>query len=123
MAALVSCAKVSASNYNLTVSPGAVNINPLMYNAVGANYTIRRTLSNVGFNPANAAPQFIQVFGPSFLDVTRSFATICSIASNPSFVFVHEAPICIPDLNAGFLTRNCGDAMGYNGWYKKSISA
>ncbi|KAG1821481.1 hypothetical protein EV424DRAFT_1539055 [Suillus variegatus] len=122
ISALVSCAKVSASNSNLTVSPEAY-ANPLMYNVVGPNYTVWRTLSTVGFNPTNTAPPFIQVFDPSFLNDTGSSTTIRSIASNLSFAFAHEEPICIPDLNAGFLTSNYSGALGYNGWYKNSISA
>lgn len=74
--ALVWCAKVSASNSNLTVSPGAY-ANPLMYN-VGPNYT---------------------VFDPLFLHVTRSSQTSTQASLQAT------------------------DALGYNGWYKNSISA
>ncbi|KAG1893500.1 uncharacterized protein F5891DRAFT_771510 [Suillus fuscotomentosus] len=95
--ALVWCAKVSASNSNLTVSPGAY-ANPLMYN-VGPNYTVWRTLSTVGFNPTNTAPTFIQVFDPLFLHVTRSSQTSTQASLQAT------------------------DALGYNGWYKNSISA
>ncbi|KAG1813524.1 uncharacterized protein BJ212DRAFT_1365485 [Suillus subaureus] len=120
-AALVSCAKASSSNSDLTVPPGAVYINPLVYNVVGANYTEWRNLSTVGFNPTNTAPPFIQVFDPSFLNVTGPSATIRSIASNPGFAFAHEAPIYIPDLNVVFFSSNDGGPLGYNGWYNNSV--
>ncbi|KAG2143162.1 hypothetical protein BD769DRAFT_1625719 [Suillus cothurnatus] len=119
--ALVSCAKASASNSDLTVPPGAVYINPLMYNVVGANYTEWRNLSTVGFDPTNTAPPFIQVFDPSFLNVTGSSATIRLITSNPGFAFAHEAPIYVPDLNAVFFSSNDGGPLGYNGWYNNSV--
>ncbi|KIK36698.1 hypothetical protein CY34DRAFT_811073 [Suillus luteus UH-Slu-Lm8-n1] len=105
-----------------TVSPpGAVYIDPLQYNVVGANYTDWRNLSTVGFNPTNTAPPFIQVFDPSFLDVIGSSATIRSIASNPGFAFAHEAPIYVPDLNVVFFASNAGGALGYSGWYNNSV--
>jgi gluconolactonase len=119
--ALVSCAKASVGNSDLTVPPGAVYIDPLMYNVVGQNYTAWRNLSTVGFNPTNTAPPFIQVFDPSFLNVIGSSATIRSIASNPGFAFAHEAPIYNPDLNAVFFTSNDGGPLGYNGWYNNSV--
>ncbi|KAG2067573.1 calcium-dependent phosphotriesterase [Suillus decipiens] len=119
--ALVSCTKASASNPNLTVPPGAVYINPLVYDVVGANYTEWRNLSTIGFNPTNTAPPFIQVFDPSFLNITGSSATIRSIASNPGFDFAHEAPIYVPDLNVVFFSSNDGGALGYNGWYNNSV--
>lgn len=118
---LVSCAKASASNSDLTVPPGAVYINPLMYDVVGADYTEWRNLSTVGFNPPDTTPPFIQVFDPSFLNVTGSSATIRSIVSNPGFAFAHEAPIYIPDLNAVFFSSNDGGPLGYNGWYNNSV--
>lgn len=118
---LVSCAKASASNSDLTVPPGAVYINPLMYDVVGADYTEWRNLSTVGFNPTDTTPPFIQVFDPSFLNVTGSSATIRSIVSNPGFAFAHEAPIYIPDLNAVFFSSNDGGPLGYNGWYNNSV--
>ncbi|KAG1741010.1 hypothetical protein EDB19DRAFT_753460 [Suillus lakei] len=119
--ALASCAKASARTSNIAVPPGAVYIDPLMYSVVGANYTEWRNLSTVGFNPTTTAPPFIQVFDPSFLEVTGPSATIRSIASNPGFAFAHEAPIYVPDLNAVFFSSNDGGPLGYNGWYNNSV--
>ncbi|KAG0697465.1 hypothetical protein DFH29DRAFT_1071628 [Suillus ampliporus] len=116
--ALVSYIKASASP---NVPPGAVYIDPLMYNVLGANYTEWRNLSTVGFNPTNTAPPFIQVFDPSFLAITGPSATIRLIASNPGFAFAHEAPIYVPDLNVVFFTSNDGGPLGYNGWYNNSV--
>ncbi|KAG1733913.1 uncharacterized protein EDB91DRAFT_627951 [Suillus paluster] len=116
--AVVSCMKASA---NLAVPPGAVCIDPPTYNVLGANYTEWRNLSTVGFNPNNTAPPFIQVFDPSFLEITGPSATIRLIASNPGFAFAHEAPIYVPDLNAVFFTSNDGGALGYSGWYNNSV--
>ncbi|KIK36700.1 hypothetical protein CY34DRAFT_498329 [Suillus luteus UH-Slu-Lm8-n1] len=118
---LVSCAKASTGNFNLAVPPGAVYVDPLMYNVLGQNYTEWRNLSTVGFNPTNTAPPFIQVFDSSFLDVIGPSATIRSITSNPGFAFAHEAPIYVPDLNAVFFTSNDGGPLGYNGWYNNSV--
>ncbi|KAG2108955.1 uncharacterized protein F5147DRAFT_760811 [Suillus discolor] len=115
----------STTDVILTVTTALVSceLAPYRVSWSGPNYTVWRTLSTVGFNPTNTAPPFIQVFDPSFLNETGSSITIRSIASNPSFAFAHEAPICIPDLNAGFLTSNYSGALGCNGWYKNSISA
>ncbi|KAG1733912.1 uncharacterized protein EDB91DRAFT_1084296 [Suillus paluster] len=101
--------------------PGAVYVDPLLYNVVGANYTKWRNSSAVGFNPTNTAPPFIQVFDPSFLKITGPSATIRSIASNPGFAFAHEAPIYVPDLNVIFFSSNGGGALGYSGWYNNSV--
>ncbi|OJA16434.1 hypothetical protein AZE42_03800 [Rhizopogon vesiculosus] len=119
--AAVLCMKASSSSSNLTVPPGAVYIDPLMYNVVGANYTEWRNVSTVGFNPTNTAPPFIQVFDPSFLEVTGPSATIRAITSNPGFAFAHEAPIYVPDLNVVFFTSNDGGPLGYSGWYNNSV--
>jgi gluconolactonase len=78
-------------------------------------------LSTVGFNPTGTAPPFIQVFDHSFLDIIGSSATIRSIASNPGFVFAHEAPIYVPDLNLVFFANTGGGALGYSGWYNNSV--
>ncbi|KAG1883854.1 calcium-dependent phosphotriesterase [Suillus subluteus] len=102
-------------------SPGAVYIDPLLYNDVGANYTKWRNSSAIGFNPTNTAPPFIQVFDRSFLDITGPFATIRKIASNPGFAFAHEAPIYVQDLNLVFFASSGGGALAYSGWYNNSV--
>ncbi|KAG2129574.1 uncharacterized protein EDB93DRAFT_1182405 [Suillus bovinus] len=101
--------------------PGAVYVDPLLYNVVGANYTKWRNSSAIGFNPTNSAPPSIQVFDPSFLDVTGLSATIREIASNPGFDFAHEAPIYVPDLNLVFFVSTDGGALSYSGWYNNSV--
>jgi len=95
-------------------------IDPLKYDVVGANYTEWRNLSSVGFNPTNTTPPFIQVFDPSFLEVTGPYATIRGIASNAGFSFAHEAPIYVPDLNVLFFA-NTGGPLSYSGWYNNSV--
>jgi gluconolactonase len=92
-----------------------------MYNVLGANYTGWRNSSTVGFNPTQTASPFIQVFDPSFLEVTGPSATIREITSNSGFAFAHEAPIYVPDLNVVFFTSNDGGPLGYNGWYNNSV--
>ncbi|KAJ8582416.1 calcium-dependent phosphotriesterase [Rhizopogon salebrosus TDB-379] len=119
--AVVSHTAASFSGSNLAVPPGAVYIDPLMYNVLGANYTGWRNSSTVGFNPTQTASPFIQVFDPSFLEVTGPSATIREITSNPGFAFAHEAPIYVPDLNVVFFTSNDGGPLGYNGWYNNSV--
>ncbi|KAG1834670.1 calcium-dependent phosphotriesterase [Suillus subalutaceus] len=101
--------------------PGAVYIDPLLYNDVGANYTKWRNSSAIGFNPTNTAPPFIQVFDRSFLDITGPFATIRKIASNPGFAFAHEAPIYVQDLNLVFFASSGGGVLAYSGWYNNSV--
>jgi len=96
-------------------------VDPLMYNVVGPNYTEWRNLSTVGFNPTNTASPFIQVFDPSFLEVTGPSATIREITSNPGFAFAHEAPIYVPDLNVVYFSSNDGGPLGYSGWYNNSV--
>ncbi|KAG1742574.1 hypothetical protein EDD22DRAFT_1006639 [Suillus occidentalis] len=103
---------LAAVSYATTLPPGAVYIDPLLYNVVGANYTKWRNSSIVGFNPTNTAPPFIQVFDPSFLDIIGPSATIRSIASNPGFDFAHEAPIYVPDLNVVVFSNTGGGALG-----------
>ncbi|KIJ08998.1 hypothetical protein PAXINDRAFT_182190 [Paxillus involutus ATCC 200175] len=110
------------SSPDFTVPPGAVYVNPLEYNVVGAEYTQWRNSSSVGgFNPTNTTPPFIQIFDPSFLEVTGSNATIRLIASHPGFAFAHEAPIYVPDLNVVFFSSNGGGTLGYSGWYNNSV--
>ncbi|KAG0701928.1 hypothetical protein DFH29DRAFT_537542 [Suillus ampliporus] len=101
--------------------PAAVYIDPLLYNVVGANYTNWRNSSAVGFNPTNTPPPFIQVFDPSFLEITGSSATIRSIASNPGYAFAHEAPVYVPDLNAVFFSNTGGGQLSYSGWFNSSV--
>ncbi|KAG1764826.1 hypothetical protein EDD22DRAFT_978950 [Suillus occidentalis] len=108
---------LAAASYATLSPPGAVYIDPLLYNVVGANYTEWRNSSTVGFDPTMTAPPFIQVFDPSFLDIIGSSATIRSIASNPGFAFAYEAPIYVPDLNAVFFASG----PGYNGWYNNGV--
>ncbi|KAG2747283.1 calcium-dependent phosphotriesterase [Suillus brevipes Sb2] len=110
---------LAAASYATLLSPGAVYIDPLLYNVVGANYTEWRNSSTVGFNPTITAPPFIQVFDPSFLDVIGSSATIRSIASNLGFAFAYEAPIYVPDLNVVFFVSG-GGGLGYSGRYNNS---
>ncbi|CCM02135.1 uncharacterized protein FIBRA_04212 [Fibroporia radiculosa] len=109
------------SSPGLSVPPGAVYIDPLEYNVVGANYTQWRNSSIEGFNPTNTTSPFIQIFDPSFLNVLGPSATIRSIASNPGFAFAHEAPVYVPDLNVLFFSSNDGGPLGYNGWYNNSV--
>ncbi|KAG2744057.1 calcium-dependent phosphotriesterase [Suillus brevipes Sb2] len=111
---------LAAASYATVSPPGAVYIDPLLYNVVGANYTAWRNSSTVGFNPTNTTPPFIQVFDPSFLDIIGPSATIRSIASNAGFAFAHEAPIYVPDLNAVFFVSSGGGALAYSGWYNNS---
>jgi len=101
---------ISASQY----------IDPLMYNVVGANYKNWRNSSNVGFNPTNTPPPFIQVFDPSFIDITGPYATIREISSNPGFAFAHEAPIYVPDLNVLFFVSAGSGPLSYSSWYNSS---
>ncbi|KAJ8582415.1 calcium-dependent phosphotriesterase [Rhizopogon salebrosus TDB-379] len=119
--AFAALSKASTGSSNLTVPPGAVYIDPLMYNVVGANYTKWRNLSSVGFNPTNTAPPLIQVFDPSFLEITGPSATIRRIASNPGFIFAHEAPIYVPNLNVLFFANTGGGTLSYSGWYNNSV--
>ncbi|KAG9317534.1 calcium-dependent phosphotriesterase [Chiua virens] len=105
-----------------SLPPGAVFIDPLEYNVVGAAYTQWRTNNSVvGFNPTNAIPPFIQVFDPSFLDITGPNATIRLVASKPGFAFAHEAPIYVPDLDVVFFSSNGGGPFGYSGWHNNSV--
>jgi gluconolactonase len=120
MSAILAVAFAPVS-YTMMLPPGAVYIDPLLYNVVGANYTAWRNSSNVGFNPTNTTPPFIQVFDPSFLDIIGSSATIRSIASNPGFSFAHSAPIYVPDLNLLFFANTGGGALSYNSWYNNSV--
>ncbi|KAG2143164.1 calcium-dependent phosphotriesterase [Suillus cothurnatus] len=110
-----------AALYTTALPPGAIYIDPLLYNVVGANYTKWRNSSAVGFNPTNTTPPFIQVFDSSFLDITGPSATIRKIASNPGFSFAHEAPIYVSDLNLVFFASIGGGALGYSGWYNNSV--
>ncbi|KAG2346577.1 calcium-dependent phosphotriesterase [Suillus weaverae] len=112
--------RLAAASYMTALPPGAVYIDPLLYNVVGANYTKWRNSSAVGFNPTKTTPPFIQVFDPSFLDVTGPSATIRKIASNPGFAFAHEAPIYVPDLNLVFFANTGSGKLGYYGWYNNS---
>ncbi|KAG1883845.1 calcium-dependent phosphotriesterase [Suillus subluteus] len=112
---------LAAASYTTASPPGAVYIDPLLYNVVGANYTKWRNSSAIGFNPTNTPPPFIQVFDSSFLDITGPSATIRKIASNPGFAFAHEAPIYVQDLNLVFFASNGGGALGYSGWYNNSV--
>ncbi|KAG8221531.1 calcium-dependent phosphotriesterase [Butyriboletus roseoflavus] len=123
MVAIVAASTTRASNApGFTLPPGAVYINPLEYNVVGANYTQWRTNDSfVGFNPTNATPPIIQVFDPSFVDITGPNASIRLVVSNPGFAFAHEAPIYVPDLNVVFFSSNDGGPLGYNGWYNNSV--
>ena len=90
---------------------------------MGADYAQWRTndSSSVGFNPTNTTPPFIQVFDPSFLEITGLDATIRLVASHPGFAVAHEAPIYVPDLNVVFFCSNAGGALGYSGWYNNSV--
>ncbi|KAG2148181.1 uncharacterized protein EDB93DRAFT_1144932 [Suillus bovinus] len=118
--AILAVALVTAS-HTAASPPGAIYIDPLLYNVVGANYTEWRNSSAIGFNPTNSTPPFIQVFDPSFLDVTGPSATIREIASNPGFDFAHEAPIYVPDLNLVFFSNTGGGTLTYSGWYNNSV--
>ncbi|KAG6373057.1 calcium-dependent phosphotriesterase [Boletus reticuloceps] len=107
---------------NFTLPPGAVYINPLEYNVLGADYAQWRTNDSfVGFNPTNTTPPFIQVFDSSFLDITGPDATIRLVSSHPGFAFAHEAPIYVPDLNVVFFSSNDGGSFGYSSWYNNSV--
>ena len=89
---------------------------------MGANYTQWRTNNSfVGFDPTDTTPPFIQVFDPSFVDITGPNATILPVVSNPGFAFAHEAPIYVPDLNVVFFSSNDGGPLGYNGWNNNSV--
>ncbi|KAG0705378.1 hypothetical protein DFH29DRAFT_1032103, partial [Suillus ampliporus] len=96
-------------------------VNPLLYDVVGPNYEHWRVSSDVGFNPTNTPPPFIQVFDPSFLEITGSSATIRAIASNAGYDFAHEAPVYVPDLNVVFFSNTGGGALSYSGWYNSSV--
>ncbi|KAF8443923.1 hypothetical protein L210DRAFT_3533147 [Boletus edulis BED1] len=112
----------AADTPDLTLPPGAVYVDPLKYNVLGANYTEWRTNNSlVGFNPTHTTSPFIQVFDPSFLDITGSDATIRVVASHPGFAVAHEAPIYVPDLNVVFFASNAGGTLGYSGWYNNSV--
>ena len=89
---------------------------------MGPDYAQWRTNNSfVGFNPRNTNPPFIQVFDPSFLEVTGLDATIRLVASHPGFAVAHEAPIYVPDLNVVFFASNAGGTLGYSGWYNNSV--
>jgi len=75
----------------------------------------------VGFNPINTTPPFIQIFDPSFLEVTGVDATIRLVASHPGFAIAHEAPIYVPELNLVFFASNACGVLGYSGWYNNSV--
>ncbi|KAG0705379.1 hypothetical protein DFH29DRAFT_800473, partial [Suillus ampliporus] len=96
-------------------------VDPLLYNVVGANYTNWRNSSDVGFNPTNTPSPFIQVFDPSFLEITGPSATIRAIASHPGYSFAHEAPVYVPDLNVVFFSNTGGETLSYSGWYNSSV--
>lgn len=88
---------------------------------MGANYSQWRTNNSLaGFNPTNTTPPFIQVFDPSFLNITGPNATIRLVASHPGFAVAHEAPIYMSDLNVVFFASNAGGPLGYSGWYNNS---
>ena len=89
---------------------------------LGANSTQFRTNdSSIVFDPTNTASPFIQVFDPSFLDITGPNATIRLVASHPGYAVAHEAPIYVPDLNVVFFSSNDGGPFGYSGWYNNSV--
>ena len=89
---------------------------------MGADYAQWRTNDSfVGFNPTNATPPFIQVFDPSFLEITGPNATIRLVVSNPGYAFAHEAPIYVPDLNVVFFSSLPAGPLGYSGWYNNSV--
>ncbi|KAH0838809.1 hypothetical protein J3R83DRAFT_7210 [Lanmaoa asiatica] len=122
IAIVVTATTKAANSMDLTLPPGAVFINPLEYNVMGANYAQWRTNNSfVGFNPTNTTPPVIQVFDTSFLDITGPDATIRLVASNPGYAFAHEAPIYEPNLNVVFFSSNDGGPLGYNGWYNNSV--
>ncbi|KAG6376793.1 hypothetical protein JVT61DRAFT_1817 [Boletus reticuloceps] len=122
IAIAVASTTTAANSSNLTLPSGAVYIDPLGYNVVGANYTQWRTNNSlVGFNPTNTTPPFIQVFDPSFLNVTGVNATIRLVASHPGFSVAHEAPIYVPDLNIVCFSSNDGGPLGYSSWYNNSV--
>ncbi|KAF8554489.1 calcium-dependent phosphotriesterase [Imleria badia] len=123
IALAVASTTTAATSPDLTLPPGAVYIDPLDYNVVGANYAQWRTNDSftVAFNPTNTTAPFIQVFDPSFLSITGLNATIRLVASHPGFAVAHEAPIYVPDLNVVFFASNAGGTLGYSGWYNNSV--
>ena len=89
---------------------------------VGANYAQWRTNNSfVGFNPTNTTPPFMQIFDPSFLEITGSNATIRLVASYPGFAFAFEAPIYVPDLNVVLFASKAGGTLSYSNWYNNSV--
>ena len=89
---------------------------------MGPDYAQWRTNNSfVGFNPTNTNPPFIQVFDPSFLEVTGLDATIRLVASHPGFAVAHEAPIYVPDLNVVFFASKDGGTLSYSNWYNNSV--
>ena len=89
---------------------------------MGANYAEWRTNNSfLGFNPTNSTPPFIQIFDPSFLEITGPNATIRLVASHPGFAFAHEAPIYVPDIHAVFFSSKGGGDLSYSGWYNNSV--
>ena len=63
----------------------------------------------------------MQIFDPSFLEITGSNATIRLVASYPGFAFAYEAPIYVPDLNSVFFSSKGGGNLSYSGWYNSSV--
>ncbi|KAG9311270.1 calcium-dependent phosphotriesterase [Chiua virens] len=121
--AAAASALTAPRSLDITLPDGAVYINPLDYNVVGADYSQWRTndSNSVGFNPTNTTPPFIQFFDQSFLDITGLNATIRLVASHPGFAVAHEAPIYDPGLNAVFFASNDGGTLGYSNWYNNSV--
>ena len=86
---------------------------PLAFNVLGVNGSFRKDAITEFFNPTNTTPPFFQVFDPDFLKILGPNATIRSIASNPQFLFAHDAPVWIPETDEVFFSSYYGPP-GFN---------
>ena len=88
-------------------------VDPLTFNVLGVNGSLRKDAITEFFNPTNTTPPFFQVFDPDFLKILGPNATIRSIASNPQFLFAHDAPVWIPETDEVFFSSYYGPP-GFN---------
>ncbi|KAI0702387.1 D-lactonohydrolase-like protein [Cerioporus squamosus] len=101
-----------------TVSPQAVVVDPLAFNVLGLNGSFRTSATDL-FNPTNTTPPFFQVFHPDFLKILGPNANIRAVASKPTFLFAHEAPIWVPETDEVFFA-SAGGAMAAIDQYQVS---
>lgn len=87
-------------------------IHPLDFNVFNQNSDFRQSSTMQFFNPTNTTPPFFQVFHPKFPSILGPNPSIRSVASNPDFAFMHEAPIWLPKMDEVTFASNTGRPLG-----------